>query len=341
MLGISVVFAACCLLVVATSAQAASVTSLTNFSSPAGANNNATDDSAEYLYDVDGDGGLSVGDVIFGIWKFPTYNGNNMGNGAGNPEWTGFYWTMVLDMSFNAATGYQFSFGPDTTGSPFVTGVYNPVLYTTGAAGSNQIADLNLPTTPMDSGTMMVFYEDAATPPNWQNSGGPGVDEQYSTDGAFFWALGMNPDVLTNMNDGDPTNDISSEDERWVTSTSTLAVIPGPGVQIGDAQFSLNRRYTAGSGGQGNSFVLADSFNNNYTLLKYGSGPAQTIGTEFTGSVAFDVPAAGSGIGWPIHDNITTFNFKAITVIPLPAAAWMGLALLGVLGVGRRFRHRS
>ena len=52
-------------------------------------------------------------------------------------------------------------------------------------------------------------------------------------------------------------------------------------------------------------------------------------------SIRFDTPVGG---GWKILDNFTTGSVQAM---PLPAAAWGGLALLGGLGVARRLRRRE
>jgi hypothetical protein len=346
MVGTWAVLIACGLLAFTASAQAANIQSLTNFASPGGLNNSATDDSAEFLYDVNNNQVLDVGDVLFGVFTIPTYNSANLGGvGGANSEWTGFFWTKVIDKSAKTGTRtygdgaggsvtqdtFQFSFGPDTTGAPWVTGSYNPLSIATGGVLSlEQIAALNLPAG-ISSSTMMVFFEDK-TPGDWSNSGGPGSDEVNSTDGTFFWALGMDSSSFTA--DSDPTNDISSAGETWLTDTNTFDAVPATtGVNIGSAEFSLNRIFTAGLVGSAEGWKLGTLFNNNIST--------QTVATEFAGTVVFNVPKSGSTINWPVQNNITTLDFIGISAVPLPAAAWMGFALLGALGLGRRLRRRK
>jgi hypothetical protein len=52
-------------------------------------------------------------------------------------------------------------------------------------------------------------------------------------------------------------------------------------------------------------------------------------------SIRFDLV----GNGWKIVDNFTTGG--AVSAVPLPAAAWGGIALLGGLGLTRRLQRRA
>lgn len=60
-------------------------------------------------------------------------------------------------------------------------------------------------------------------------------------------------------------------------------------------------------------------------------------------SIRFDSPESG---GWKLLDNFThgggaVVGITSVSAVPLPAGVWGGIALLGGLGVVRRFRRAS
>ena len=86
--------------------------------------------------------------------------------------------------------------------------------------------------------------------------------------------------------------------------------------------------------------VLIDGFNpvagDSFTIFNYGS---------IAGSFAYNLAALDPYESWYVDVGTTsTTLFVNGTVIPLPAAAWMGISLFGLLGAGRlrrRFRKAS
>ncbi len=48
-----------------------------------------------------------------------------------------------------------------------------------------------------------------------------------------------------------------------------------------------------------------------------------------------------SGFDWILLDNVTFNEQDAVSPVPLPAAAWGGMALFGVLGGKRLLRRRG
>jgi len=295
--GIVLVVAACGVLALASTSQAATITQIIQGNS-GGQLNTASDDSVEVIIDRNSNGTLDVGDSLRGIFRIltlepglPGDGGSTiLGGGTSNNEWTGIFQTEVVRKVDNGDGTYGFYFGPDSTFSEA-----NTLL----GAGS---------------GAMALFYEQGPTH-DYSTTGGPfSSDITHATNGDFFWALGFNGTV--------GANGLTNLDEGWF-SEETLDSIPGGVVPVGIglANFALNRVGAVAGNGTGISITLQPSI--------FGSNQ----GVEFSGSSEFQSVPGGN---WPISDELE-LNF--IAFVPVPGAAWMGLALLGGL-LGVRIRRR-
>ena len=303
------VFIACGLVALAGSANAASIKSMTE---TGGAINVGSDNSYELIIDRAGgtDNVLDIGDSLYGIFDIDTYGPEGGTSSIVDNEWTGIFQTLVLDKKFV----YR-----DDNGTPLdPTDDYDVFHFSFGYDAASPWAVTN-------PGAMVMMFEDGNDDFNIEN--GPGVDEATATNGTYFWSLGMTG-VMTPTADGNPYNDVSDQGESWI-ARNTRDTVPGvPGNTIGTADFNLNRVIN-GLLGSAEGWELGSMPNHlGATFME----------TEFKGTVLFKASQEGST--WPVQDDLTSLSFRVNSIVPVPAAAWMGLALLGALGIGRRLRRR-
>lgn len=297
--GIALVVAACGVLALASTSQAATISQIIQANS-GGQLNTASDDSVEIIIQRDGNSTLDVGDSLRGIFRINTLEPGLPGDGGStfltgvNNEWTGIFQTEVIRKIDNGDGTFDFYFGPDST-----------FAEATALLGAG-------------SGAMALFFEQGPVH-NYSTTGGPlSSDIAHATDGDYFWALGFNGTVQA--------SGITNLDEGWLSENSLDSIPGGPTpVGIGLANFALNRVGAVVGNGTGITIVPQASI--------FGSNQ----GVEFSGSSEFQSVPGGA---WPVSNELE-LNF--IAFVPVPAAAWMGLALLGgLLGVRmRRRRHTA
>lgn len=330
MLGTWAVVVACGLLAFTASAQAASIQSLVDFSGVPGngTENKFADNSVEFLITniSSGSGTLDVGDIVRGILNIDSVR--NVGTGVdqdlsdNNVELSGIFQTEVIK---KVATG-----GTDSNGNPLFDMWFGP----SASLSFPEASALGL-----SASTMVVMWQDKS--PDYQQTAGPDTDgtlgspyvaggggssdEAFATDGTFFWGLGFNGATVSDGMGG--ITGVTTLSEAWKASgirdvAGTFGTDP---TQIGSAFYSLNR--ILGANG------LADGWKLDGQVGNFGSTKV-----EVTGDTTFRV--SNSQAAWPVNDQ-ANFTIFAVSAVPLPAAAWMGIALLGALGLGRRLRRRS
>ncbi len=325
MWGTWVVAAAVALVAMGASAEASSITSLIDFDPTGNTTNQISDDSVENITGFTG--ALKVGDIVEGILNITSLGDisttlKSVGAGTANNELTAIFRTVVRRVTFlhdNGTPGdtsddiYSIAFGPDDTWS-FAAG-----LGVAGGAGTG-------------TGAMVIFFEDNAQNFTKNNAA---TDVANAVDGKYFWALGMNTALPTDIA-GNVTGNSNSASEGWV-ATSRLT-LPAANNQIGTAVYSLNRVWSTNAPnnstpipGVGDAYALA--------LQEGAFSPSGTADVEVLGTTTFN-SQVGSSSGWNIN-NQAEFFIIPLSVVPVPAAAWMGFALLGALGLGRRLRRRT
>jgi hypothetical protein len=304
-----------------TAAEAASVKSLLSFDPAGSIENQVSDDSVENLIQRDGNLTLDIGDSVRGIFNITSLGDSSntlisIGAGTSNNELTGLFQTKVINKTlvFDPTPGapgsgderYEIAFGPD------------PAFAEAAALGIAAAGD-GLP------GAMVLFYEDPAKDFT-KSSGTIATDVTSATTGSFFWALGFTSAVPVG------TSYNATTGEGWVAPFS-LASVPVGGT-IGTADFSLNRVFTLGLVGTAEGWKLLPLAGGFSTFATPSTYTEITGFTSFKGQSTIPHPS-----GWNVLDN-AEFFLNPIGV-PVPGAAWMGFALLGVLGLGRRLRRRS
>jgi hypothetical protein len=315
------------LLVAGTASAGGSITSIVDFSNtpPIGTLNTGSDDSRELLIDLNGNGKADVGDTFRGIlninsmWNDTTNIITGIGGNSPNNEWTAIFQAVIVGKSAttNVNGEHDFAFGPSA--------IFAEANTLFGGA----------------SGAMFLFYEDAGNDfsvangydtdgtlgPAYVSGAGGTSDEHYATNGIFTWAIGFNG-VMGLGADGLAASgdEYTSLGEGWhATAFETPAGVAG--TDLGSGNIDANRVF--GAGGSFDSWIL-DTFVSQFDA---------SSGVEFRGDTQFQRPLSGSPT-WPI-ENEAQINFKAIGV-PVPSAVWMGLAMLGALGIGaNRRRKRS
>jgi hypothetical protein len=171
------------------------------------------------------------------------------------------------------------------------------------------IAEQNAP-----GGTMVRVWTDPANNVALDNTT-LANSEASAVDGSLFWNLGF-----TGAEGGPGAG------EGWIgEGGDDLSVFVSSGTLVGTANFAISRTDSSGLGG---TLPLID-----LNSIFFGSG-AEFIGdSTVRGTLGLNTP-------WQIASDTTI----ALNLIPLPAAAWMALSMLGALGVAgplRRFRRHA
>jgi hypothetical protein len=323
---------ACGFLAFSASAEAGSIISLFHGNDSGTILNTISDDSVENIIQRDvGNSSLDVGDSVRGILNINTVKSQvstpvSVGAGTSNNELTAIFQTIVLAKipTVGKPGRYTYIFGPD------------PFFAEAGALGLKASAI-------GDAGAMVLFYED--TTPDYNSTGVPSTasDEATAKNGTYWAAFGATGAFWGANGTWDTPNlsgallddvFINSAGESWQTADDTWDP-PLTSGTIGTADFALNRLYSGVMTGTLDSMNLNTVFNP-FSVPFF--GPVYTE-TEIIGDTQF----FGNSINGVVQPWAVTneTNFKLAPIVPLPAAAWMGLALLGALGVGRRFRRRS
>lgn len=167
----------------------------------------------------------------------------------------------------------------------------------------------------LPTGTMVALYQDYGTSPadgtvaspgnpfSYDAGGGQSADYANAGDGDLFLYMGL----------------LGLSGEGWVATG--FDSYPGSPQSIASGSFWLNRTSGAGTAG---GWLLGGQ------VGQGGVGTVQVTGTT-------QVFTHDLGGNWPLVDG-TSFTLNV--VLPVPAAMWSGLMLLGALGLGRTFRRR-
>jgi hypothetical protein len=167
-------------------------------------------------------------------------------------------------------------------------------------------ADLGAPT-----GTMVRVFSDPSNNVALDNTT-LATSIGSAVDGSLFWNLGF-----TGADSAPGTG------EGWIgEGGDDISVFVSSGTLVGTSNFAVSRTDLSGLGG---GLPLIEQ-----TSIFFGTG-AEFIGdSTVRGTLGLNTP-------WQIASDTTI----AVNLIPLPAAAWMALSMLGALGVaGQRHRLR-
>lgn len=327
------------MIIMAPSAKAASILDLTRAGSGIAGENTLVDDNREYLIDrvnTGTQGQLDVGDSVRGMAVWSKLNGNPLGFGTVNNEITSVFQLMITEkIETGVGSGeYIFRFGPDPSFGEAVAlglgGKAMAIFYedsTAGGATQFGALDYDDPTSPLpvlsiDDGTM-------SNPPSSadvSNNAAKVHEEAFvstATDGDFFWALGYTGATVGGVA-------TAADGEGWeVVSAGPDNVLSyfdvDSGTDLSSINFSLNRTLTAGLTGLGENL----SIRNRESFID------PSFGVEFNGSATIE----------GVRNERTSFETSSqstltFAIIPVPAAAWLGLALMGGLGAVRSVRRR-
>jgi hypothetical protein len=304
-------------------ARASSVTSLFDVGT-----NTAHDVDVEYLAnDPSGTNTLEVGSVIAGYLDFSQLlnpHGPALGLNSGNDQLTAFFDVEVTSVGPDIGGGnHLITFGPDTSGTKFSGGLVN-------SAGTTFASQYG-------AGAMIAVYTANSSQPGYLNSSLSATTTMATaaagtTAGSLYWVLGFNSPSTANT---------GTTGEGWAA--------------LGPTAFDLTNVSTG---------TIATNVNFAVNLLPGGSGPGigpgalaeQTIDAitapktqTLAGSqVTFIGTSTIRGTGSPAPVPASPYNATSdsdvtflIAAAPLPSAAWSGLALLGLMGVGSLLRRRS
>lgn len=309
------------LLGVAGSAEAAKVS---DFFLTGPINEAGSGESVEVIDDNDGSGDLSAGDVIKGAVVFRSINSIPLGGApdVANSQWSGVFYLRVRAVNSLGGGLGDVVFEPDTAG-------FSAYLATLGDASG------------ATSGAMVRMYESATNTLNFRGAFTPGGGKPNLTAdghiasivaGNWFWDMGF----TTSFAAADHPSDlilgsiVSTSGEGWVALgiPLTTAVI-NLGSEFGEGNFALNKtggpQGTLGKQqlGVGTAAIIGDS------------DPTDAV--HFIGSTSINGAA-----GYHPNDvfDATDDGDFTFLIVPLPAAAWPGVFLIGLLGLNRIRRKR-
>lgn len=269
---------------------------------------------------------LTQGDVLVGSFKFTSLssgaNAVGLGDGVslslGNAnEVTGIYAIQVASVTQNGSNwDVQFK-AVDTSGGPTsYTNALNPLdqrdfdsFFTEGA-------------TTLSSDTMFKLYQDDSNDSSTSLDGG-GFDNPAASNGDLYAAAGVVDAVDTytitfaDAKVGDGTGILLS---RIASTPDTDRVNQGSTVRL-----SITDDGTTDDEGIGD-YALGDY---------YFPGATATTGDPYQVTGQVDIFSGGFGS----FTSKDSFSFQ-LTVVPVPASVWTGLALMGLLGAGMVIRRR-
>jgi hypothetical protein len=270
-------------------------------------------------------GTLSVGDKLRGIIEIQKVGATNIGKLTGNSELTAVFDIVVTGKFQPGGPGTQFTwlFGPDP-----LFGTYagdSPAL--TAAVGAGN-----------PGGAMVAFFEDT-----------PDVVFDSGVAGSGAPAVG-NETLISTASDGSLWALLGSG--LWATSSQAVII---PGGLHSDALFlPAGAESTPAEGETGllGPFIYTGPFSTGQFIL-----PVIPVGAVGESVLAGGMPvsstfslfgkdADASTLGvLPGEFAFNNFNFSSdadvrIFAVPLPASAWMGMGLLGIMGAVRGLRRR-
>ena len=319
MLGTWGVAVAVGLLALGGASEAASVNSLFNLDGVT--MNELSDESAEYV----SNGGatindvkasffvgndefvtLAVGDVLRGMFDFNTVNGDDIG-ASGNDSLQGIFSTKVISFADLDGIGgaNDIVFGADPNFGAWLSAIHTAYGQTDSTTAF-----------PMIGGEVARLFTHG-TPPNDYDAtsvltGSPDANIATATDGAFFWDLGF-----------------ASTNDLWYAFNAVTAIPLGAstGFSLANANLTLSQMFKAGQAGVR---VIPHAVGVNPL------GLATSALVDFDGSTTIRGSGSSTNAGFHATNNVN-LNFLAV---PVPAAAWLGLGMLGLLGLGRLRRRK-
>lgn len=302
-----------------TTAQAASVNSL--IVQDKVTINRADDASAEYISlggtgtnDYDSTRIISVGDVIRGAFNISTINSStpNVGTGTSVNEWAGAFAIKVISITEVDSTPDGNPFEQDWT---IVFGVDDNFDDWLNSIQSGKGAN-------MQRGTMIRMWEDSTPDFDIQALASDSIAEdadahvKTAMDGNWYWDFGFG-------NNGAAWIATLSALAAPANTTSALAVSPA------NFELSLLNKASGTTVGIKTGGVVGFLGNNvdvagNTSILGAGTNGATVLPNEETA-------------GFHARDK-ASFQFVAV---PVPQAIWLGLALMGFIGVTSARRRKA
>jgi hypothetical protein len=283
-----------------------------------GTQNTISDENREFVIERAGSPlTLDVGDSVRGIIGFNTITNSTSGLVAiggvgaantGNNELTGVFQLFVIGkvLADNPGTPFPdfvFEFAPDPT-------------FAEALALGTAAAAVGLP-----GSTAILWEQDTAAGNNFTPDGvGVAAATATATDGSLFWNLGFTGPLVASPN-GVGAPEMSAAGEAWVGyGADTITALAGS--TIGSSNFYVSRVAPTGIGGGWQLLPRPGHF---------GLGAVEITGNS-------NIRGLGTVIGPDsfVQETDSTIQFN---VIPLPAAAWSGLALLGAMGLNKLRRR--
>lgn len=321
------------MLVLAGAAQADTVNSFLRFD---GVTNKASDNNAEYLLvDNNRSGFLDIGDVIVGAFDINSLNdtGANLGGATGNHQWSGVFALEVKDLRnfTNAGTAIE--------RADIIFGVYDDFdLYLDSLNGGSGPSDN--PAVP--TGTIARFWTNSTSTSNFDTNIGGGAadpDDNVATaaTGSYYWDLGFGDESSASHWDatanGGAGGIVSSNGEGWVALNGGTNIAALTGVDSGT---------TLGTGNFGVS-ILGNSLGPIVIESTWSIFNAGVIGA--TAGQKVDVIGSSTVRGSDGVEEVAGFQASSDTnftflAVPLPTAAWPGIALLLGMGIARMRRRK-
>ena len=314
--------------------------------------NAASDQNAEYqLIDLNSNGLLDRGDVIVGGIDFNTLNSGsaNLGGTTGNDQWTGVFGVKIRDI-VNRSANLLFGdviFEPWGGLDAYINGgAFDSGLGLTVYSGLDTdpvTPGVQLPTGPaVAAGTMARMWTNPSSTTDFNSPlvGSPDANVGLVADGAFYWDIGFAAPGLASQHTGGGTI-TSFNGEGWValnggTNLKALATVDS-GVTYNPGNFGVNVLQTGGQGTAVDNRMLTSSWTI-FDSFQIGATPGQTVeikgSSTVRGSLGFEANA-----GFDAGSN-TDFSFN-LAPVPLPGAAWMGIAMLVGLGAVRIRRRKD
>ena len=295
-----------CVAAIAAPAHAASVGSLM-YTDGATLNLASDNDAQRLQVDLNQNGLLDPGDVMRGVIDINTLNSTpaNLGGTTGNNEWTALFEIVCIGKVQTGPATWSFRFAP-SMGFPGWLAALDPFA------------------PPAPAGTMVRFYEDSTPDADFTMSlavaydtAGPSFVGGPVPTASVFWDLGFQG-VLG---------------EGWVGAGSdaiAMAPIINPGTVVGNSNFALS--LLANPSGYGVVPQPMDVATAAILGLPPGT-PADLIGSSAVRGALQSTAGAGFHL-----DSDANLTFLAV---PLPAAVYPGMVMLGLLGIGsyRRWRR--